>query len=83
MRTTTAILALALLFPTASLPGQEDPHAHHTTGVATPAPAATVPPLPPNEAIPPDAEGAKAAKGPSFVVSGERVLGKTSNAPKT
>ncbi len=61
MRTTPAILALALLFSTASLPGQEDPHAHHAAGVATPAPAATVPPLPPNEAIPPDADGAKAA----------------------
>lgn len=59
----SALLALLLALP-APLLAQADPHAGHAHPASTPtaAPAATaVPALPPNEAIPPDADGAKAA----------------------
>ena len=61
MRTKTAALALSLLLAPASVLAQADPHAHHAKEAAAPAPAATAAPLPSNEAIPPDADGAKAA----------------------
>ena len=60
MKPTTATIALALLLSPAPVLAQADPHAGH----AHAAPVATAPaavPLPPNEAIPPDADGAKAA----------------------
>ena len=61
-RPTVAIVLTLLLSPAAVL-AQADPHAGHAHAApaapVTAAPAAA--PLPPNEAIPPDAEGAKAA----------------------
>ena len=68
MRTSAAValLVLALCLRAPSARAQGDPHAGHEV----PSPAATAPataaapapaPLPPNEAIPPDADGAKAA----------------------
>lgn len=60
MKTTTAALALGVLLSASPALAQADPHAGHAH--AAPAAAATAAPaLPPNEAIPPDADGAKAA----------------------
>ena len=66
MKPTSALLALLLAAAPATLLAQADPHAGHAhpapapTAPATASPAAA-PALPPNEAIPPDADGAKAA----------------------
>jgi carboxymethylenebutenolidase len=60
MTRSTVAIVLTLMLSPAPVLAQVDPHAGH----AHTAPSATVPtaaPLPPNEAIPPDAEGAKAA----------------------
>jgi carboxymethylenebutenolidase len=65
MKTTTAALALAALLSASSVLAQADPHAGHAhaapAATAAPAAAPAAPALPPNEAIPPDADGAKAA----------------------
>ncbi|HYN43653.1 MAG TPA: dienelactone hydrolase family protein [Thermoanaerobaculia bacterium] len=60
MSKSSAVFALTLLLSSSSVVAQVDPHAGHAHAApATTAQAAA--PLPPNEAIPPDAEGAKAA----------------------
>lgn len=63
MTRSTVAIVLTLLLSPAPVLAQADPHAGHAHAApataATSAPAA--PSLPPNEAIPPDAEGAKAA----------------------
>ncbi len=65
MKPTTAFLALLLAGAPAALLAQADPHAGHEppapAATAVAATKATAPELPPNEAIPPDAEGATAA----------------------
>ena len=64
MNATSVLLAALLAAAPATLLAQADPHAgHEHPAPATTAAAAapTAPALPPNEAIPPDAEGAKAA----------------------
>ena len=63
MTRSTVAIVLTLLLSPAPILAQADPHAGHAH--AAPSAAATsalsAAPLPPNEAIPPDAEGAKAA----------------------
>lgn len=64
MKTTTAALALGALLSTSTVLAQADPHAGHAhaaPAATAPAAATAAPALPPNEAIPPDADGAKAA----------------------
>ena len=61
MKPTPLLLALLLSAPAALL-AQTDPHAGHAHAVPSPASSAAIPAaLPPNEAIPPDADGAKSA----------------------